>query len=109
MVLACTYQRDLVHAGYLALALLLFRTRAQLQRAGSLPHQQQRLTSATSAPDDTPTAAHHVDLLAAPQMWDVLPGTPFWMLPAFNLLVLLLQAVYQVRPVKRMQVASCST
>lgn len=66
----CIKQKDLLHAGYLAITLLFFRQRFSLMTA--------------------PAAAPHG------------PGTRgaglFAWLPAFNLLVMALTLLYQVRP-----------
>ncbi len=166
VVLVCALQRDLVHAGYLALALLFFRKRARLQAASVMPQYSsmtrpvsgvfavQPPTSNTGQPglaepvSTTGTAAGanvslsqqsafasasaretwlgllplspvswwpHAEALHGaqgsamqnaggvggvgwgPRPKTMLPGTPFWMLPAFNLLVIFLQALYQVR------------
>lgn len=150
VVLVCALQRDSVHAGYLALSLMLFRERAALQQA-AIKRWKQHNPRAYSIPEQNrteqgvhpqqPNRDHQADVelgqhSAQPQsrvsvsgwLWrsfstelhdgsddsvgrrtssrssrdvgilGLLPGTPFWMLPVFNLLVLLGQAVYQVSP-----------
>jgi hypothetical protein len=64
----CIKQKDLLHAGYLAITLLFFRQRTLLMTAPAAQHDR---------------AAKGVRLF----MW----------LPAFNLLVMTLTLIYQVR------------
>lgn len=77
VVVLCAAQRDLVHAGYLALVLLLFRRRSALQAGlGSTPG-----STVSSTPNSTSAAAAAV--------------SAFRLLPRFNLLVLAAELLYQ--------------
>lgn len=67
MAALCIKQKDLLHAGYLAITLLFFRQRTQLMMAPAAPHGA---------------------LARAARL--------FLWLPAFNLLVMALTLLYQV-------------
>ena len=115
MVVLCTVQRDVVHAGYLALALLFFRQvllcflkktmQPSPQPSAHSVHSRQyvltlllcrergRMRRIGTSPSSGQTASAIGSGSGSGSMWGI-----FWMLPAFNLAVLTLELIYQASP-----------
>jgi hypothetical protein len=91
VVVVCTVQRDVLHAGYLALALMFFRERRMLRAEQPPVHQDNDWTAWFPA---SPSA-----LLSPTFMSEAGRGSArglFWILPAFNFGVILLELLFQM-------------
>lgn len=88
----CAAQRDLVHAGYLALALLFFRKRQRLRVvAAAPPAAAGAATSGVAAQQGRGGGSWSGGYFSRG------PPPLFKWLPAFNFVVMMLQLAYQVR------------
>jgi hypothetical protein len=106
VVVLCTIQRDVVHAGYLALALYFFRERGRLRLESSLVTvpSPAAITSSSSGSSaalsrEASGAVAGAVRICGSNIRSSGSGI-FWMLPAFNFSVLVLELAYQVRMVK---------
>jgi len=121
VVALCAAQRDLVHACYLALALLLFRKRTDIRRnaaaaAAAAAEQQREREEQEKQQAEQQQQQQQLGQLVRQQpasgsaggigAWRTAPSvasaaapsvaSPFWLLPAFNLAVMFMELVYQV-------------
>jgi hypothetical protein len=102
VALTCTMQKDLLHAGYLAIALVFFRQRSSLMTAPlQLPPAAVTTESAAAAASDGQPAGLGRSGLSAGLSSNSSGRRPnrnlFAWLPAFNFLVIAATLAYQVR------------